>query len=291
VVIPDTQKYSQNGDSTRFNAMMNWIVANQSSKSIMFVAGLGDIVEHNNNTGEFQVAQNAWNILDNNGSPLVPYSVIAGNHDFYQNGTSDTNYNTYFPYTRFTGYYWYGGNYPSNSYDNSYQLISVYGNDYLILNIATGPVYYNKGVEQWANGILNQYSSRQAIFITHGYIDTTGALNDSSDTSGIEVWNNIVKLHSNVIMVCCGHAYSDNTVAGGEYNNIQIGVSGNIVQQLLSDYQCTPNNGNGWLRYYTITPSTGTVQAFTFSPTLNQYDTDPKSQFTFTIPIQNWDYP
>ena len=57
------------------------------------------------------------------------------------------------------------------------------------------------------------------------------------------------------------------------------------MPQILSDYQDRANGGNGWLRYYTFKPSTNTVQATTYSPTLNAFETDANSSFTFPFDL------
>lgn len=50
---------------------------------------------------------------------------------------------------------------------------------------------------------------------------------------------------------------------------------------LLADYQSRPNGGDGWLRILEFAPAANEIRVKTFSPVLNQYETDANSQFTF----------
>jgi hypothetical protein len=48
---------------------------------------------------------------------------------------------------------------------------------------------------------------------------------------------------------------------------------------LLADYQDYPNGGNGWLRIMEVYPEINEVKVKTYSPYLNQFKTDPDSEF------------
>ena len=98
--------------------------------------------------------------------------------------------------------------------------------------------------------------------VAHGYVDTSGAFVSGDAVSGAAVWDDIVKLHSNVVAVLCGH-YS------GEYEGTSTGVAGNTVYNLLTDYQDEPDGGDGWLRLYEFYPLQDKVQAVTYSPYLD----------------------
>jgi hypothetical protein len=62
---------------------------------------------------------------------------------------------------------------------------------------------------------------------------------------------------------------------------VDVGLNGNNVYQMLSDYQCE-GNGNGWLRIVEIDTVAATMAVRTYSPSLNSYKTDAKNQFTFS---------
>ena len=265
-VIPDTQNYSKNYPDI-FDIQTRWIADNVDAENIVFVAHLGDIVDDYDYEFEWQNAQQSMSIIRNTG---VPYSVVPGNHDIGDNGDL-TYFDTYFPYTDFIDYPWYGGHYPDTSNSSNYELFSVMEQGFIILNLVCEPSLLADTVS-WANDILTQYSDLNAIVITHGYIDAGGNYSDNGDVSGIEIWNKIVRLHSNVVAVLCGHSY-------GEYCNTVTGANGNTVYNLLTNYQGEARGGNGWLRLYKFYPQLNKIKAITYSPYLDRYDSSAYGEF------------
>ena len=55
--------------------------------------------------------------------------------------------------------------------------------------------------------------------------------------------------------------------------------NGNTVYSLRSAYQ-TRNGGNGWMRLIEFQPDANQIQVYTYSPYLNEWETDANSQFT-----------
>ena len=66
--------------------------------------------------------------------------------------------------------------------------------------------------------------------------------------------------------------------AGGEGIR-QDTFNGNTVYTLLSNYQSYPNGGNGFLRIMEFLPANNEIQVKTYSPYLEQFETDTSSQF------------
>ena len=56
-------------------------------------------------------------------------------------------------------------------------------------------------------------------------------------------------------------------------------VEGNIIHQLLADYQDEANGGNGWLRILRFSPLDDKIYVSTYSPYLDSYKTDAENQF------------
>ena len=54
------------------------------------------------------------------------------------------------------------------------------------------------------------------------------------------------------------------------------------MHQILTDYQDRADGGEGWLRYYVFDPSEDSIEAVTYSPTLDRYETDANSSFTLS---------
>lgn len=297
IALPDTQYYSSSengGTPAMFNAQTQWIVNNQQSLNIAYVAHLGDLVQNadnNGNTSEWSVADGAMKILEN---ANIPYGVHPGNHDEGTSGSdigdasSTVLYNTYFGVSRFAGRSYYGGNYGSNN-NYHYDLFSAGGMDFVVIYFAYDYNAAGDGLNSdftsvltWAQGVLQQYSNRHAILVSHYMMGNGNPANLSIEGGAIV---NALDGIPNVFLTLAGHY---NTLPGeGQRTSV---VSGNTVQGLMSDYQDQPNGGNGWLRIMTFSPANNQISVQTYSPVLNQNMTDSASQFTVPWNMQNSGY-
>jgi hypothetical protein len=258
VVLPDTQHYSESYPLI-FDSQTEWIVDNIGSMNIIFVTHEGDIVDNVGMITEWQRANHSMSILDG----YVPWAVLPGNHDM--SGSDLTNYNTYFPVSRFSGESWYGGANGTNA--NNFQLFSVGEDDYLIFHLQYEP---SDTVLAWANETIELYPNRRVIITTHSFLELDG----SREATGQNMWDKFIKWHDDqIFLVLCGHNH-------GEASRADIGTHGNTVYQLLADYQDYSNGGNGWLRILEFNPSEDEIYVKTYSPYLDQYETDSNSQFT-----------
>ena len=62
-------------------------------------------------------------------------------------------------------------------------------------------------------------------------------------------------------------------------------MNGNLVNQILADYQSDPLGGGGYLRIMRISPSLNRVSVTSYSPYLDSFMTDDHNQFT--VPYRN----
>jgi hypothetical protein len=262
IVLPDTQFYSESYP-TIFSNQTQWIVDNVEDMNILFVLHEGDLV-NSDVTAQWINADGSMSLLDGH----VPWAVLPGNHDGKNVGTAteDLNsYNTYFPYSRFSGETWYGDAYNSIN-TNSFVLFSGGYDDYVIFNFQYHP---SDAVLAWANTTIAAYPDRRAIVVTHDYLNTDG----TRTTEGDHIWNSFVSHHADqIFLVLCGHMH-------GEARR-QDTVNGNVVYQVLVDYQTRANGGDGLLRILEFHPAQDTIYVKTFSPYHNTYETDADSQFT-----------
>ena len=84
VVLPDTQKYAANrggGTPEIFIAQTQWIAEKRDALNIVYVAHLGDCVNHADREEEWVHADTAFRKLE--GSRPIPYGIAVGNHDKY----------------------------------------------------------------------------------------------------------------------------------------------------------------------------------------------------------------
>ena len=265
IALPDSQYYSKSFPMT-FVAQTQWIKDNTISKNIAFTVHLGDITDSQHKgselvKGEWANAKNAMDLLDG-----LKYSVLPGNHDNLVEGKVDnTFFNSVFPYTEFEKFPWYGGHYPLNGNENSYSLVDISGQKLLILNIGFFGYFAQTTVElsklfDWANTAIAKYPERRVIVVTHSVL---GGNKGGFTKEGKLLWDQVIKLHKNVFLVLCGHACTESTVT-------DTGQNGNMVNILLSDYQCEGKGGDGYLRLMEFIPAQSIIHVETFSPLTNK---------------------
>ncbi|HSY66735.1 MAG TPA: carboxypeptidase regulatory-like domain-containing protein, partial [Terriglobales bacterium] len=291
IALPDTQYYSETYPNT-FTAQTKWVVDNAAALNIQTVLGLGDIVNTASNTWEWQNADTSIKLLD---SANIPYLLAIGNHDYSDSGDSSgrtsetTNFNAFFGPSRYQGYSWYKGQYPAGSNENFYGILTINGKQYLFLMLE---FYPRDAALAWATSVIAANPAAEVIVVTHSYVyidNTRVSLCDSinaqtynvgADNDGEALWKKFVSQYSQISLVLNGHfAYTDST-AEGVGRRTDLGVNGNIVNEMLSDYQEMTNGGNGYLRILKFRPSLNTIEVSTYSPTLNAYLSDSNNQFT-----------
>jgi hypothetical protein len=280
---------------------MQWILNNAGPLNIQLVLGLGDIVNNGGSSTEWTTADAAYKKLD---AAHIPYFAPLGNHDYDANNpagrTSATNnFNRYFGPSRYTNStYWstpyWTGSYPSGSNENFYGSVTINGQQYLVIALE---FYPRDASLSWAAQVIANNPGAQVIIITHAYeyFDNTrvSACNSfdaqyyglGADNDGDAMWTKLVRQYKNISLVLSGHEVRG---AGQDAtgHRSDLGSNGNLVNQILSNYQNVTNGGNGYLRIMKFHPSSDTIDVLTYSPYLNSYLTDSGNQFT--IPWHNW---
>ena len=296
IMLPDTQYYTeepqgnhQGGNIAMFNAQTAWVVANRASKNIVYVGQLGDCVQNGdnppgaNNQIEWDRAVAAIAPIENptlTGLPQgIPFGICVGNHDQTPAGSATGTtiyYNQFFGFNHFNGRTYYGGRYGTVNNDNHYQLFSASGIDFLVISFEfdqTAAFSAPGGALDWAEGLVQTYSNRKVIVMTHYGINE----DQSFGTQGQAIYNRL-RAYANFLVFMCGHIHTTD----GEARRADI-YNGNTVHTMLSDYQERPGGGNGLLRIYEFDPQQNTLSAKTFSPYLNSFETDADSEFNLSV--------
>ena len=300
VVLPDTQYYSESYPAI-LNSQMQWIVNNAGAMNIQLVLGLGDIVNNGGSSTQWTTADAAYKKLD---AAHIPYFAPLGNHDYDANNPSGrtsatNNFNRYFGPSRYTNTtYWstpyWQGSYPTGSNENFYGSVTINGQQYLIIALE---FYPRDASLSWAAQVIQNNPGAQVIITTHAYeyFDNTrvSACNSfdaqyyglGADNDGDAMWTKLVRQYNNISLVLSGHEVRG---AGQDAtgHRSDLGTNGNLVNQILSNYQNVTNGGNGYLRIMKFHPSSDTIDVLTYSPYLNSFLTDAGNQFT--IPWHNW---
>jgi hypothetical protein len=283
VALPDTQNYSEFYPAT-FKAQTQWIVNNRAARNIQFVLGLGDVVNNGSDVKQFQNADAAIRLLDDAG---IQYVLPMGNHDYrdaHPENRDATLFNQFFGPQRYAKYGWYKGHHPDTGNENFYTVFNVGGKDYLILALEFSP---RDTALDWASSVVSANADKEVIVVTHSFIisnmrvgkcdgNSTRSFNMVASNDGQVVWDKFVRKHKNISMVLNGHYHAWNRRA-------DLGDNGNLVNQILSDYQAWPNGGDGYLRIMTFHPAENRVDVETFSPTQNKFITDADNNFSVKL--------
>jgi len=184
-----------------------------------------------------------------------------------------THFNTYFPREKFAERREFGGTCDPDRHDNSWYHFEAAGMNFLIIALECKP---RDEVLDWANQVVAKHPDHRVIVLTHAYMNkgksrNTGGMSAKGNT-GEQTWQKFVKKHKNIFMVLCGHHV-------GEAVRTDAGDHGNMVHQILSDYQHLNNGGESWLRYMVFQPEANKISIYTYNPALDTFKTGPSSRF------------
>ncbi len=291
ILLPDTQTYAEKYPEV-LDSQINYILREQ--KNITIVLQQGDLTQNNNNK-EWQIIKTAFSKLDNK----IPYVLAAGNHDMgsadgkFADVRNSTLFNQYFPLAHLSQLPAFGGVFEQNKMDNAYYLLKAGKIKWLIITMEFGP---RNAVLKWANNIIDLHPSHTVIINTHSYMysDSTrqgpgdnwrpqayGVGKDTGDSSvndGEQIWEKLVKNHSNVRFVFSGHVLNS-----GVGTLVSIDNDGYPVYQMLANYQegvkGSVKGGNGWLRIIDFDYKKKTMEVKTYSPFINQFMQHPAHHF------------
>lgn len=269
-VVPDPQGEVQDYTAT-WEAEMQWLVDNKTIHNIQAVLGVGDQV-NNALQAQFTESLVGWNNVKN---ASIPVMLAIGNHD-YNDVTirSITTWDANYPLSYLSGQSYYGGAY-GTTLDNYYCTLTIGTHQYLIMVLELFP---RTAVLTWAGGIISANPTYEVIVLTHGYLNYNGtriATNDAYgpatyglDNSGQQMWDSLIKLYPNILMVICGHQIDGATSA----YSAAIGNYGNTVHQFFINHQQEANGGNGYLGLLKFRPAANLIEITTYSPTLAAFD-------------------
>ena len=139
---------------------------------------------------------------------------------------------------------------------------------------------------EWAEGVLAAHPDLPAILTTHIYINdkirartSEPYLGGPGANSGEEIWQKFVRKNPQIFMVLCGHW----DTVGGEWRQASTNDAGQEVFEVLADFQSRERGGDGWLRIIEFDEAEGKIWFRTYSPSLDQHESDENSEFVFYV--------
>jgi 3',5'-cyclic AMP phosphodiesterase CpdA len=290
-VLPDTQWYARRFPAI-FDRQTTWIANHVASHNIAYVFHLGDIV-NSNTVPEWQRARESMRILDG----IVPYALVPGNHDYGPFGdasTRDTRLNEWFPYAETAAMPSFGGAYQPGRLDNTFHLFTAGGHDWIAVMLEWAP---RDEVVDWADAVMTAHPDRLGILVTHAYLDhddrrydhtdqdrpqphnphgysTPGSVND-----GEQLWQKLVRRHR-FVLTLNGHVLGD-----GAGRLASVTDRGNVVHQILANYQMRQLGGEGYLRLLELLPDGRTLRVRSYSPLWDRDLLGPDQRFTLELDV------
>jgi hypothetical protein len=303
-VLPDTQYYASCA-SPHFPAQARFIAEQAKARRIRAVITLGDLTDHNT-PAEWQYIRDGVKLVENE----VPFVLVTGNHDVGDGGTANHRQSllpSYFPAPPGAAKQALAEAKTPSDPSNAYYRVPLERVTLGVLALEWSP---RLSTVAWANAVLARHPKDRVVVATHAYLynDGTrydwqkkgpaqewnplsygtskvapatqgGTAPDDPGCDGEMLWQNLVKKHRGIFLVLSGHV-----LGNGTGTLASRGDGGNLVQQVLVNYQMLEDGGLGYLRLLELVPDGRTVQMKSFSPTLGRFATG-KDQ-TGVLPIE-----
>ena len=289
VLIPDTQYYA----SCRYRhllAQSTWIAQERTLRHILGAISLGDLTDHN--------TDDEWSFVKESFAPIgkgFPLMLTNGNHDTGSHGTCDsrdTLLSKYFDqdFAASSGAL-RAVKTPGNIENAFYSLrFDTPGKGSVKLGVLMLEWSPRKSTVDWANQVLTQHKDHRVIVATHAYLYNDGTrydyatrerdqlwspleyltardkLGEDQNHDGEMLWNALIRRHPGIFLVVSGHVLGQGT---GRLTSR--GDAGNMVHQILVNYQMLDEGGLGYLRFFELYPDGRSLHMKTYSPSLGLY--------------------
>ena len=300
-MLPDIQYYSKCA-LPELGAQMSWLAAQAVSRNIRAALFMGDLTEHNT-APEWRFVQSQVE----NAEWQLPLVLATGNHDHGHNGNAHkrgTQLTHFFPgapgvaqaalvETRFP-----------RDIENAYYEIVL---PHVILGVLALEWAPRNSTVAWANDVLSRHADDRVIIVTHAYLydDSTrydwrarGASQHwnpysftmsrvearrDPENDGEMLWNSLARRHAGVFLVLSGH------VGGAGAGQLASrGDAGNLVEQVMANFQLLDAGGLGYLRLFEIEPDGRSMRMETYSPSLGLFATGDVQRGEFAIEPALW---
>jgi hypothetical protein len=296
VALPDIQYYSSCG-SPHFAAQARWAAAEKAKRNVPVVLTLGDLTDKN--------TRPEWEYVRAGLAPVestLPFVLVTGNHDHGDRGTSNHRGSLlpeYFPKPPGAAADALVETFAPGQIENAYYRVPLAKVTLGVLALEWSP---RNATVAWANQVLARHAEDRVIILTHAYLYNDGTRYDwkakgakqewnplwystsnSGDVmDGEMLWNALVKRHANVFLVLSGHV-----LGSGVGVLSSRGAAGNVVHQVVVNYQMLKEGGLGYLRLLELLPDGKTLRMKSFSPTLGLFATGPDQtgELTLTPPL------
>lgn len=283
-MLPDVQYYTE-CRSPHLAAQVNWLARVAAERNVRVAAFMGDLTEHD--------TKPEWTYFRDqiaDASTKIPIVLTTGNHDLGIGGSTHTRrtlFNRFFPEPPGIAADLLAEQRKRGGIANAYYRIALPHGTLGILSLEWAP---RTSTVSWANGVLDQFPDDRVVVVTHAYLyqDSTRydwpvkGLSQSwnpnyyglakwerfvdKEHDGEMLWNALVRKHAGIFLVLSGHVAGTGT---GVLSSR--GDAGNLVHQVLGNFQMLDEGGLGYLRLFEIQPDGRSLRMKTYSPSLGLY--------------------
>lgn len=246
--LSDTQTIAYRRDNRVFQAMGEWIAAQEEPLNIRYIVQTGDLVDN----GYVKKQWDSFDIMAKQFFGKIPYLPIAGNHDL---GIKLQQYDAYLeiPYVKAIP--------KEQTFENGkavYAEFQAGGQDFLLLGAGWGADISSVA---WMNSVLRSHPNHIAILLFHSYVTAKGDLAYQGD----EMRDLVVAKNPNVRLVLSGHIRGSGYRLE-EFDDDGDGIMDRQVHAMLYNYQEYPSYGSGQLRVLSFDTATRDIHVSTYSP-------------------------
>lgn len=279
-VFPDLQGYSGVPIIEPMDSMFNWVVNNRTSENIKAVLQVGDLTNVEGFVDHFVRVDTQFDKLDVYNIPHLP---VIGNHDYAAPYLRDAStYNDYFGPARYSGKPYYGGC-MDGSHENFFILFEAGGHKYAAIGLE---FLARDTALNWAQKIIDSLPDREVILVTHAFLgrsgergtDTTqhGNISEYAMAEGNtpeQMWQKLVRKNKRIFFVVSGHFINGSGTTPPVVKRItSAGDGGNVVYQIVCNYQQDTLRGNGYFMRMKFKPRQNKIDVSFFSPYLGYED-------------------
>jgi hypothetical protein len=299
-MLPDVQYYTL-CRLPHLAAQLAWIDAQAAARGMRATLFMGDLTEHN--------TRDEWAWFHDRvatAGARVPIMLATGNHDYGHHGNAHarhTQFDRYFPHPPGMAASLLADT-KRNSIANAYYRIELPRVTLGVLVLEWAP---RASTVRWANEVLSHHPNDRVIVVTHAYLYDDSTRYDwhtrgtaqrwnplwydmdwleqlyNREFDGEMLWNSLVRAHPGIFLVLCGH------VGGGGTGHLESrGDAGNLVQQVLANFQLLDEGGLGYLRLFEIQPDGRSMRMKTYSPSLGRFAIADSQTGTFAIEPALW---
>ncbi len=304
-VLPDTQYYVSCREP-HLARQAEWVQQVATKRNIVAALHLGDITE-SNTRDEWEIVASALHPV----AETLPLILASGNHDFGKAGSANTRTSLFREFFgkpgRATGQK-VAAQMEEGSVENAYFRLPQSRFTLGVLTLEWSP---RKRTVAWAKETLSRYLDDRVVFITHAYLyhdatrydfhkkgteqdwnpltygtarrDLTAPYSEENATAegaydGEMLWNDLLKDIPGLFLTMNGHVLAD-----GEAVLTSQGTHGNLVHQVLANYQMLDEGGLGFLRLVELLSDGTTLRMKTYSPSLDRFATEATQNFSLPL--------